>query len=267
MNGTACKYEDPTCDPDWPCEACVFDAAVATGDQGTVDFFARTTGTMARGDRRQVFDGSGTGTGNGGTRPGPTEAQERFIAKLRTQKGYDGPAPATKAEASKLIDRLVALPDVAGADGGEGRWKKVGTEWAVKVSGGTSGATVTVVKGNGDRQEVVLDQDLGDGLWSVQKRAKTQTVTYDPGIYARADGTIVKVQKTKDGERTYGKELDEHGSWNYVPGALRNLTRLTAEEAKAYGHRTGRCCCCGRELTNETSITLGIGPICLAKHF
>lgn len=36
--------------------------------------------------------------------------------------------------------------------------------------------------------------------------------------------------------------------------------------AKAYGRRVGRCSCCGLELTNEESITLGIGPICREKY-
>jgi hypothetical protein len=35
--------------------------------------------------------------------------------------------------------------------------------------------------------------------------------------------------------------------------------------AVAYGKRTGRCSCCGRELTNALSIELGIGPICRGK--
>lgn len=36
--------------------------------------------------------------------------------------------------------------------------------------------------------------------------------------------------------------------------------------AKAFGQRTGVCCCCGRELTNEASRKAGIGPICATKH-
>jgi hypothetical protein len=32
--------------------------------------------------------------------------------------------------------------------------------------------------------------------------------------------------------------------------------------ATMHGQRTGRCSCCGRELTNPDSIALGIGPIC-----
>jgi hypothetical protein len=35
--------------------------------------------------------------------------------------------------------------------------------------------------------------------------------------------------------------------------------------ALRYGQRTGRYACCGRELTNHTSIDLGIGPICREK--
>jgi len=35
--------------------------------------------------------------------------------------------------------------------------------------------------------------------------------------------------------------------------------------AKAYGAKTGSCACCGRELVNGESISLGIGPICRDK--
>ena len=35
--------------------------------------------------------------------------------------------------------------------------------------------------------------------------------------------------------------------------------------AVAYGHQTGSCACCGRELTNAESVALGIGPICRDK--
>lgn len=36
-------------------------------------------------------------------------------------------------------------------------------------------------------------------------------------------------------------------------------------EAIAHGKRTGVCACCGRELENEESVALGIGPICRQK--
>lgn len=37
------------------------------------------------------------------------------------------------------------------------------------------------------------------------------------------------------------------------------------EMAVAYGRRTGSCACCGRTLTDKTSIERGIGPICETK--
>lgn len=40
-----------------------------------------------------------------------------------------------------------------------------------------------------------------------------------------------------------------------------------AAAAIAYGKRTGRCSICGQELTNQTSIDRGIGPICYGKYF
>ena len=36
-------------------------------------------------------------------------------------------------------------------------------------------------------------------------------------------------------------------------------------EAVRYGKRTGRCSCCGAELSNPKSIAAGIGPICATK--
>jgi hypothetical protein len=39
-----------------------------------------------------------------------------------------------------------------------------------------------------------------------------------------------------------------------------------SEAAEAYGHQTGSCSCCGRELTNSESVERGIGPLCAAKY-
>jgi len=37
------------------------------------------------------------------------------------------------------------------------------------------------------------------------------------------------------------------------------------EAAKRYGKLSGRCCSCGRDLTDPASIEMGIGPICATK--
>ena len=46
------------------------------------------------------------------------------------------------------------------------------------------------------------------------------------------------------------------------------VVRVSADprgEAVKHGKVTGRCSCCGRELTDELSIEMGIGPVCATK--
>ena len=46
---------------------------------------------------------------------------------------------------------------------------------------------------------------------------------------------------------------------------LMEIAKDPLQAALRYGQRTGKCACCGRELTKHTSIDLGIGPICKQK--
>lgn len=50
-------------------------------------------------------------------------------------------------------------------------------------------------------------------------------------------------------------------------GELTVIAKDPLEVARLWGMKTGECSCCGRELTNEESVTLGIGPICRKKWF
>lgn len=47
--------------------------------------------------------------------------------------------------------------------------------------------------------------------------------------------------------------------------AIAEVCADPAKAAVAYGQQTGRCACCGLELTNEESIALSIGPICRGR--
>jgi hypothetical protein len=49
--------------------------------------------------------------------------------------------------------------------------------------------------------------------------------------------------------------------------SLKPDMRLTIEEARQFGALYGTCCICGRMLTNELSIALGIGPVCGRREF
>lgn len=102
----------------------------------------------------------------------------------------------------------------------------------------------------------------------------------------RAEGVRLKPGKggalyVLDDERTelghYGEQpmyLGKIEDGSFRPG--RNATEATAPALLAiatdprgsaikYGQRTGRCSCCGRELTRHSSIEAGIGPICADK--
>lgn len=50
-----------------------------------------------------------------------------------------------------------------------------------------------------------------------------------------------------------------------VKEALAEIAAAPKEAAVAWGRRTGKCSCCGRELTDKVSIANGIGPICETK--
>lgn len=53
-----------------------------------------------------------------------------------------------------------------------------------------------------------------------------------------------------------------------APDTAEKLRVIAADprgEAVRFGQRTGRCSCCGRELTKHTSIAAGIGPICAER--
>lgn len=108
------------------------------------------------------------------------------------------------------------------------------------------------------------------------------------GMYRR-DGVIYKVQWAVHGSgNLYAKELvrreyevedvTEDGvvgiktqidtEWVYAQGVVRKLQpsdMMTLEQAKEYGALYGVCCVCGALLTDEKSITAGIGPVCAKK--
>ena len=48
---------------------------------------------------------------------------------------------------------------------------------------------------------------------------------------------------------------------------LQDVEQRGLEAIKSIGLLTGRCCLCGRTLTDETSIAEGIGPICGNRAF
>lgn len=50
-----------------------------------------------------------------------------------------------------------------------------------------------------------------------------------------------------------------------LPGLLRDFAANPAGMAAAYGHATGCCCFCARDLTDARSVAVGYGPVCAEK--
>lgn len=96
------------------------------------------------------------------------------------------------------------------------------------------------------------------------------------GMY-KVGETIYKVVRAVNGSGfLYVKKLvhksGSRGSFQRVcEGGMKLLeaegVRLSEEEAKQFGKLYGFCCCCGRMLTDEESIRLGIGPVCKQKYY
>lgn len=92
------------------------------------------------------------------------------------------------------------------------------------------------------------------------------------GIHYLRDGgtiTVYKVQRAVHGSgNLYAKVLNAATeAWTYVGrgplASLSDATLLDYETAKEFGALYGCCARCGRTLTDEGSIMLGVGPVCV----
>lgn len=115
-------------------------------------------------------------------------------------------------------------------------------------------------------------------LMDLQSNEKKPAKAYKeafPGYYSHGDDLYeVCVSKQK---RKYAKKLivrtDFEGkitraSWEFIAGALATFQEwesVDLDYAKNFGKAWGVCMCCGRLLTNPTSVEAGIGPICSSK--
>ncbi len=92
------------------------------------------------------------------------------------------------------------------------------------------------------------------------------TTPTEPGVYRKGE-TLFRVYPARAGSHLLAKRLLDGGGFEYVGGVskIAGAKRLTLDEAKAYGHQFGVCCCCGAVLTDPDSVAAGIGPICATK--
>lgn len=110
---------------------------------------------------------------------------------------------------------------------------------------------------------------LSDRQWPHVDRlaaGPAPAVTIEPGVYVVGD-EFIAVYRTRNGHLA-GKVWDGR-HWCYESGAQRRAATgrpITADEAAAFGHATGHCVFCARELTDDRSVEVGYGPVCAGKN-
>jgi hypothetical protein len=96
----------------------------------------------------------------------------------------------------------------------------------------------------------------------------------EEGMYHKG-GVIFRVHRSRESGNLYAKRLEldllSNGKprFVYAKGAIMALTcedKMSRDDAKAFGVETGICCVCGAFLTDEKSVSEGIGPVC-SKRF
>lgn len=111
--------------------------------------------------------------------------------------------------------------------------------------------------------ETMFDKARAKGLRKLAYRARglvispaKETGTNPGAIYVKSDsGTYL-------GKVVGGKFQARWEATEEHKASLLKIAADPAGEARDYGKETGKCCCCGRELTDPDSIAAGIGPIC-----
>jgi hypothetical protein len=100
-------------------------------------------------------------------------------------------------------------------------------------------------------------------------QSPAKKVGLEPGYYT-LDTDVFKVVRSPQSGNLYAKKFTPAGfeyAQGMVPKIIKGGAKLTLEEAKAYGKLYGTCVICARTLTDEQSIEIGVGPVCLAKWF
>jgi hypothetical protein len=118
-----------------------------------------------------------------------------------------------------------------------------------------------------DRIRQMFDDALMNGHHKPVYRAEGLKITLAPAT-GRNPGALYVVEIEDDAyqgkiEGTTFKPVREAKA--DVLARLQIIAANPLEAAVRYGRRTGKCSCCGRELTNHASIEAGIGPICQSK--
>jgi len=124
-----------------------------------------------------------------------------------------------------------------------------------------------------------VDQSVCVASVAAPKTPVARIAVENSGVYVLPNGDIVKVQATKDKQRTYALRWHEsplraleaggrvRGDYQYEQGLVQQVAaegrKMTLEEAKAFIVKYGQCARCSRHLVAAKSVEQGIGPVCI----
>jgi hypothetical protein len=116
------------------------------------------------------------------------------------------------------------------------------------------------------RIRALLDSALSNGIKKPILRCGDLAISIAPATGTNAGCLYVKDAGNYAGKITSeGKFLAIREARADISTELQVLAADPMAALSAHGHRTGQCSCCGRTLTEATSVKLGIGPICREK--
>lgn len=121
---------------------------------------------------------------------------------------------------------------------------------------------------NADQLKAAFDKASAAGLKKPKLRYEGFEVSRAPDTGKNAGALYVKGEdgaylgKIIGGKYLATREAEAAGIVERVAETMRDPLAL----AIAYGKRTGNCSCCGRKLSDPTSVAMGIGPVCAEKY-
>ena len=135
--------------------------------------------------------------------------------------------------------------------------------WREPVAVDVSGIERTFERGYASGLDKVKIRLLALGVALLFQPANANAKPENQGaIYVKDEGSDTYLGKVKGGMFYRSRACREE---QYA--AVIAACQKPEESAVAFGKTFGSCSCCGRTLTNDLSIELGIGPICRSKFF
>lgn len=127
---------------------------------------------------------------------------------------------------------------------------------------------LVILDDNAKNIHATLERASGKGLTAPSLRANglkfqlAKATSRNPGAVYVTEKSVYMGKITPDGKFSPVRECSED-----VKEKVIEVAKDPLKAAIEHGKKTGKCSCCGRELTDPESVKLGIGPICMDNYF